>query len=116
MQRLKMMVMSVLAVVLDNRMGEGNGAPPNLSIGRVLLMATFSMAAYTWMWKDKDIHSGMLTFLMTIAGYVLGDKVVGAYKTYKTSRLPKQLPRAMTDKPATNKLPPEPDGPPGKDL
>jgi len=111
MQRIKTLVMAVLAIVLDNRMGDGNGAPPNLSIGRVLLVATFAMASYTWMWKDKDIHSGMLTFLMAIAGYVLGDKVVGAVKSYKTARarkLPAKAPPAPVDD--------EPLGPPGKSL
>lgn len=57
-----------------------------MSIGRVLLAISSGFAIYTWMSTGKDIPGGMQTFIMTMAGYVVGGKIATAVKAIRGPR------------------------------
>jgi len=61
-------------------MDQKNGSY-TMSLGRVLLTCLSGFAIYIWVHKGTDVPSGMLTFLMSMAGYVLGTKINDTVKS-----------------------------------
>lgn len=57
----------------------------NLSIGRLMMLVCFGLAAYTWGIKHTEIPNTQLTVLLTLIGYILGTKVLNGVKDMMTS-------------------------------